>query len=149
MTAGLSNQDAFALVVAVHRLVRSLRRAAPVADLGPSQLIVMSTLFEHGPMRIGELAVHIHSSQPNTTATVRNLESAGLVSREADPADRRAIRVTITPTGHERILTLAHGEADLLHARASTLPEADQLLLRAITPVLRELADPSPALRES
>src|SRR5262245_36650879 len=144
MTAGMSDQDSFALVVALHRLIRSLRFATLGAELPPAQLVVMAALYEHGPARIGELAVRMHSSQPNATATVRNLELAGLVSREPDPEDRRAIRVTLTQEGHDRILSVAHGEADVLRSRADGLPEAEQELLRSLAPILRKLADPAP-----
>jgi DNA-binding MarR family transcriptional regulator len=141
--ANVSNQDAFALVVALHKLIRSLRQGAAMADLQPAQLVVLSTLLEDGPMRIGELAVRIHSSQPSATATVSNLEALGLVSREPDPADGRAIRVALTTAGHERIFSVAHGQADLLHARAAGLLAAEQELLRSVTPVLRKLSDPA------
>ena len=140
--AGVSSEDALALVIALHQVIRSLRHGTPVADLQPAQLVVLSTLLEAGPMRIGELAVRTYSSQPAATATVSNLVSAGLVSREPDPTDRRAIRVTLTPAGHDRILSVAHGQANLLRARASTLPIAEQDLLRSVTPILRKLTNP-------
>jgi DNA-binding MarR family transcriptional regulator len=142
--AGVSDTDAFALIVALHKLIRSLRQGTPFADLQPAQLVVLSTLLEDGPMRIGELAVRIHSSQPSATATVSNLAALGLVSREPDPADGRAIRVTVTGAGRERILSVAHGQADLLHARAAGLPATEQELLRSVTPVLRKLAEVDP-----
>jgi DNA-binding MarR family transcriptional regulator len=146
MTSGVSPQDAFALVISMHRLIRSLRQGAPVTGLQPAQLLVMSTLLEQGPMRIGELATHIHSSQPSATVTVSNLEAAGLVGREPDPRDRRAIRVDLTPAGRDRLLSVAHGQADLLHTRAAELATEEQELLRTIIPILRKLADPEPAI---
>ncbi|MEU5696875.1 MarR family transcriptional regulator [Actinosynnema sp. NPDC020468] len=141
MTASVTNQDALQLVVAVHRLVRSLRQATPVKRLQPTQLLVLSELASLGPMRIGEIAVRALCSQPTATTVVTGLESGGLVRREADPADGRATIVELTGAGRDTIASLAHGEAELLSARLSQLSEEELAKLRSITPLLRRLAD--------
>ncbi|GAA3866280.1 MarR family transcriptional regulator [Saccharothrix violaceirubra] len=142
MTASVTNQDALQLVVAVHRLIRSLRQAAPVKRLQPTQLLVLSELSTQGPMRIGEIAVRALCSQPTATTVVTGLESGGLVRREPDPADGRATIVELTGAGRETIASLAHGEAELLSDRLSRLTEAELESLRLATSLLRRLADP-------
>ena len=75
MPTTVTNHEALQLVVAVHRLVRSLRQAAPARRLQPTQLLVLSELSTHGPMRIGEIAVRALCSQPTATTVVTSLES--------------------------------------------------------------------------
>ncbi|GGP47480.1 MarR family winged helix-turn-helix transcriptional regulator [Saccharothrix coeruleofusca] len=142
MTTSVTSQDALQLVVAVHRLVRSLRQSAPMRRLQPTQLLVLAELSSHGPMRIGEIAVRALCSQPTATTVVTGLESSGLVRREADPADGRATIVVLTAAGRETVLSLAHGEAELLSERLSRLSGEERERIRSVTPLLRRLADP-------
>ncbi|MCP2170319.1 MarR family winged helix-turn-helix transcriptional regulator [Goodfellowiella coeruleoviolacea] len=141
MTTSATSREALSLVVALHRLVRSLRHTSKAAGLQPTQLVVLSQLMESGPMRIGELAVRVPCSQPTATTVVTSLETAGLVRREPDPADGRATRVLITDEGRTTIISVAHGEAELLSERMARLPEAERAALANLTPVLRHLAE--------
>lgn len=70
-----------------------------------------------GPMRAGELAQQCLLSPPATTELVEGLVREGLVRREDDPYDRRAIRVSLTAAGRR--------EADRYHtAVAEAVGEA-------------------------
>lgn len=141
-TTSVTNQEALQLVVAVHRLVRSLRQTASVRRLQPTQLLVLSELAVHGPMRIGEIAVRALCSQPTATTVVTGLEVSNLVHREPDPADGRATIVELTGLGRETIISMAHSEAEQLSERLSHLTESEQELLLAATPLLRRLGEP-------
>src|SRR6201999_375698 len=48
-------EDALELVLALHRLVHSVRRNTTTSGLHPTQLLVLAQLIEAGPLRIGEL----------------------------------------------------------------------------------------------
>ncbi|MCE7007794.1 MarR family transcriptional regulator [Kibdelosporangium philippinense] len=135
-----TDQQAFAMVVALHRLMRSLRRVVRNEALQPTQIIVLTQLVGNGPMRVGELAAGVPCSQPTATVAVASLESAGYVRREHDPADGRAIRVVITDKGRELLLSLAHGEARELADRINQLDPADQAQLANTIPLLNKLA---------
>ncbi|HEY0696163.1 MAG TPA: MarR family transcriptional regulator, partial [Kribbella sp.] len=95
-----------------------------------------------GPQRIGELAVQVQSSQPTATNVVRWLEQAGLVRREVDPEDGRAIRVDLTELGGEKLLSVVHSEAELLAERMAELSPAELDLLLGASAVLRRLTEP-------
>ena len=142
-------QRTLQLLISLHRLLRTVRQAAPTG-LYPTQLIVLSQLLQNGPMRVGELAVQVPCSQPTATTMVSQLEAMGLVAREPDPSDGRAIQVTLTERGRDTIISVAHGEAEVIAQRLAELTpeEADQVL--AVTPLLERLAgqrmaEPSPA----
>jgi DNA-binding MarR family transcriptional regulator len=142
MSAGtVSTQEALQLVIAMHRLLRGLRRAADIATPHATQLIVLSLLAQHGPLRVGELATRIPCPQPTATITVAGLQSAGLVTRETDPADGRAARVLITKHGRHTLQSLAHSEAEALTALLSTAGEENLRILRTAIPLLSGLAD--------
>jgi len=140
-TGTVSTQEALQLVIAMHRLLRGLRRAADIAAPHATQLIVLAMLAQHGPLRVGELAARIPCSQPTATITVAGLQTAGLVTREADPADGRAARVLITKDGRHTLQSLARSEAEALAALLSTVGEEDLRILRAAIPLLSGLAD--------
>ncbi|RMI30919.1 MarR family winged helix-turn-helix transcriptional regulator [Nocardia stercoris] len=55
------------------------------------------------PMRLGELAARLDVEAPHVTREVRRLEEAGLVRRDADPDDRRAQQIRVTPAGRDVI----------------------------------------------
>ena len=146
MTARTVGADeALDIVIGMHRLMRRLRRAGHTGAVHPTQLIVLALLVQYGPLRVGELARRVPCSQPTATTVVAGLLRAGLVDREPDPTDGRAIRVAATDAGRAILQSVAHGEAEILAALMSTIPEDDARLLLTAAPVLGSLADlPAP-----
>ncbi|GAA2617748.1 MarR family winged helix-turn-helix transcriptional regulator [Streptomyces axinellae] len=134
-------EAALELVLSLHRLLRSLRRASPTGGLQPTQLIVLSQLTEAGPSRIGVIAERVPCSQPTATAVVAELESLGLVRREPDPTDGRATRVAVTEEGAGALRGVAYGEAEALLERLGSLPPQDAARLLEAGPLLRLLAE--------
>ena len=140
-TAGhVSDDSALQLVIALHRLVRSLRGNAAVPGLHPTQLLVLVQLVESGALRVGELATRIPCSQPTVTTVANGLEEAGLVRRVRDTTDGRAIRLEITDEGRTAILGVAKAQADLLRQRLAELPDTERDLVLAAAPVLRRMS---------
>lgn len=74
--------------------------------LTTTQFGVLEALFHLGPLCQGELAEKLLRSGGNLTLVVDNLEKAGYVVRERDPADRRFVVVKLTPAGHRFIAEL-------------------------------------------
>lgn len=138
---GNREDAALELVLSLHRLLRSLRRAGPTGGLQPTQLIVLSLLTEAGPSRVGVIAERVPCSQPTATAVVAELESSGLVRREPDPADGRATRVAVTGEGTRTLRGVAHGEAEALLERLDSLPPDQAQHVLAAAPLLRLLTD--------
>jgi DNA-binding MarR family transcriptional regulator len=104
-------------------------------------MIVLSVLAEQGPMRLGELAGKVPCSQPTATTVVTGLEPGGLVRREPDPDDGRAVLVTLTERGLKRINAMTNGQATLLAQRIRELGEDEQGTLLAAVPLLRRLTE--------
>ena len=96
------------VVDAVERLAFSLvalTTAAMAADgqvLEPTfrqwRLLVVLGEGREG-RRLGEIAAWIGGSAPSASRLVRRMEARGLVTITRDPADRRGIRVVLSPAG--------------------------------------------------
>ena len=54
-------------------------------------------------LRMQELARAVLLSKSGLTRLVDRMEEAGLVARQADASDRRALRVVLTPAGREAL----------------------------------------------
>jgi DNA-binding MarR family transcriptional regulator len=132
------DDTALQLVLALHRLVRSLRRPS---GLHPTQLLVLVQLVEAGPQRIGELAARVPCSQPTATTVANGLEVDGLVRRIRDTTDGRAIRLQITEAGRAALLDVVRDQASVLRSRLDSLAEPDVRRVRAAVPVLRAMSE--------
>lgn len=130
---------ALQLVIAVHRLTRSLRRAA-AGSLAPTQMLVLSALADGEALRIGELADRVWCSQPTATTVVGGLSAGGLVERVPDTADGRAVRVRLTEAGRNTLVSIAREQAELLDRRLAALGTAERATLPATIALLDQLA---------
>lgn len=69
-------------------------------DLTLPQFLVLASIHQHGTgCPIGMLADEMFQSYPTMTGIVDRLKSAGLVSRGADPHDRRKVVISLTKAG--------------------------------------------------
>lgn len=75
-------------------------------ELTVTQFGVLESLHHIGPLCQSELAEKLLKSGGNLTLVVDNLEKAGYVQRERDPADRRFVVVKLTPKGQTFITAL-------------------------------------------
>jgi MarR family 2-MHQ and catechol resistance regulon transcriptional repressor len=91
------------LVRATDSLGARLLEREAFGDLTPRQFGVLESLYHRGPMRPGELSAKLLKSGGNITLVVDNLEKRGLVCRQRDSDDRRAVVVSLTDEGRERI----------------------------------------------
>ncbi|MCO5997053.1 MarR family winged helix-turn-helix transcriptional regulator [Actinoallomurus rhizosphaericola] len=137
--------EALDVVIAMHRLMRRLRRSGHGGAVHPTQLIVLALLTQYGPLRIGEIARRVPCSQPTATTAVAGLLAGGYVDRRADPTDGRATQVLITEAGGEILRSFARAQAEVLAGLMSAIPADQAKLLLSTAPVLGHLADlPAP-----
>jgi DNA-binding MarR family transcriptional regulator len=86
------------LRIAINRLQRRLRQES-LGGLSPAQASALGSVSRLGSPTLGELATTEQVQPPSMTKIVAGLAEAGMVTREADPNDRRSARVRITPSG--------------------------------------------------
>ena len=103
-------------------LLRRLRRQDDASGVTAPHLSALSVLVFGGARTLGELAAAEQVRPPSMTRIVRNLEREGLVARETDPDDRRAVRLRATDGGRR---ILEEGRARRVHSLAERLRALD------------------------
>ena len=100
----MENKDTLDTIM---RLARVTRRNHPGRSRGHhfSRSISRSLMIlqEEGTMRASELAERLDIRPASLTEQLTKMEAHGLIQREKDPADRRAILVTLTKSGKARL----------------------------------------------
>ena len=113
--------------------------AAQTTDVGsPERARILWTL-KGGPVRAGGLATLARLSPSAITETVEGLERDGLVRRETDPADRRAVRVALTADGKRQLQRFEAGCASALADRLAPLTTAQRQRIKAAMNELRDI----------
>jgi DNA-binding MarR family transcriptional regulator len=124
----MGNEDPVQLADQLYRLTKRLRRAQAerLAPLGltPAQERALRTITrDDEPPRMTELADRLGIVPRSLTTVIDALEEAGLVSREIDPRNRRAILLRLTDRGtavRDELREARRRAAEDLFARLST-----------------------------
>ena len=95
----------------------ALWQAVAEFGLNPAQAEILSSLARRGPARQVALAATLGVSAASLSESVASLTAKGLVTRQRDPEDARAVKVALSEAGAA------------LHAR---LPEAPEALVAAL-----------------
>lgn len=140
-------EDPAQLADLLHRLTKRLRRAQAerLSPLGltPAQERALRMITRSGePLRMAELADRLGIVPRSVTTVVDALESAALVRREVDPANRRAILLHLTPRGlavREDLRSARRQAAEDLFA---PLPAEDRKTLGELLSRLEGLPEP-------
>jgi DNA-binding MarR family transcriptional regulator len=132
--------DLDARLIALWRQIGRVQRH----ELSRTAASLLATLRDRGPQRITALAEAEAVAQPTMTTLVGRLERAGLVERSADPVDARAVLVTITAEGLERLLAIREARAAAVEARLAALEPEERETLAAALPVLDKLIEGAP-----
>lgn len=130
--------DAWEALLGAHTCLMRLFSAAEVwEDFSMREYDVLYTLARcGGPVRLSELNRHVLLSQPALSRLVDRLAGRGLISRAADPADGRGVRLTLTAAGRavQRRIGARHARsvASVLRERLTTaeLRQLEQLCAR-------------------
>lgn len=86
-------------------------------------------VVNHGPCRMGDLAKFMRVDPSSVTRAVERLEAAGLVSRDADPHDARAVQVSSTDDGLALYRDVRERAIGLLDDALVDFTEEHQLML--------------------
>jgi DNA-binding MarR family transcriptional regulator len=112
-----------------------LEHAVEGFDLNKGEFRLLITLRQHNDdftMSPGELGDELLLSSGAMTNRLDRLESAGLIAREPDPDDRRALIVRLTPEGIRRIDEAVNEAAHNESAVVSVLSPAEQKRLNSL-----------------
>jgi DNA-binding MarR family transcriptional regulator len=129
--------DLLSVVARINRLATQ----RVMLQLPFAQARLLSMIDDQGAARISDLAALDHCSQPTMTTQVRRLEDAGLVSRTIDPADARAVLISITQQGVSVLAKVRTDRGAVIDPYLERLDEADRHTLVDAVRVMRSLLD--------
>jgi DNA-binding MarR family transcriptional regulator len=128
-------------LVGVQRLIR--RRLRPqMADprLRGAEVELLRLVVAQPGIGISDAAKELYLAGNSVSTLVNQLAREGYLTRETDPADRRAARLLPTPAAEARLSEWRKRCAQLVRRQMDRLDEADRQALRAALPALRKLA---------
>lgn len=94
--------------------------------LTESQFGVLEALWHLGPMPQARLSEKLLVSGSNLTTVMDNLERGGLVRRDANPEDRRAHLVRLTPRGEALVASAFPAHARRIVTLLGALTQVEQ-----------------------
>jgi DNA-binding MarR family transcriptional regulator len=101
----MQGRAAAELVTELEALFSLLARTGAGLSDGPAltstQRVVLIELVSTGPLRLGALAGRIGLSDPTVSRAVDGMVEAGIVERQQDPDDRRAVLHLATADGRD------------------------------------------------
>jgi len=134
--------DLFSIPPLIGRSIRRKLLRTALVDMHegilPPHLEIMKILGEAGTLHVAEISDRLQIPRPQMTHLIDRLTVMGMVERKTDPADRRAIDITLTDAGkttlrkHDRIMRGA------IKTTLSNLTEED---LEEMSVALRKLRD--------
>jgi DNA-binding MarR family transcriptional regulator len=129
------------IVAGFERFYEVLRRLTPRSQMSLTAASTLRRLELSGPHRLCELHAPEGITQPAMTQLVTRLEREGLAERSSDPADGRAVVVSITEAGRAAVTRRREGRARALAGLLQGLSPADHAALIAAMPALERLSD--------
>lgn len=110
--ADTDSDDPLGAVLTLMRLSRALERVD--SGLSPQQYRILK-LAGAGGERSARLAERLAVARPTLTAIADSLVAAGLARREAEPGDRRVVRLHLTDAGHAAVARADAAYGQWLH----------------------------------
>lgn len=134
-------EELAALLVGIQRLIRrQLRTGLAGPRLRGAQVELLRLVADTPGMRVSEAAEELFLAGNSVSTLVNQLVGQGLLRRESDPADGRAVLLHATGEAVERLAAWRVRRAELVGEVVAELDPADRAALTAAVPALRAVA---------
>jgi len=136
----LDRQVCYALAVASRNVIALYRPLLEPMGLTHPQYLVMLALWEETPLTVSELGRRVSLEPGTLSPLLKRLEAGGLITRQRDPRDERALAVSLTPAGarlRQRAEKVPPAILDRLGMELSELEDLRDGLTRLITAARR------------
>ncbi len=119
----------------------AIAEGSPATELTVQQWRIHVILAHAGALRLRDVAIALHASQPSASRLVRRLERNGLVARVRAPDDGRGILVRLTSDGMAVHDAVVARRREMLETALRAVPMPGDIgpSLRAIATALDEL----------
>lgn len=119
-------------------LVRAARQYRALLGQDVAAMGCLTVIDRQGPQRVSTLAAELLLDISTTSRHVAQLERAGWLARQADPADQRAVLLRLTPAGRAKLARWRQQQERLLSKATESWSVTD---LETFTTLLNRLAD--------
>ena len=125
------NDDLRRIEAEVGSLIRRVKRVMGERarevhpDLHPMTYVILTHLATHGPLRGADLSDAFGMDKGGVSRQVQALVDLGLVERQPDPEDRRAILLDATAEGRERLEAMSRHRRDRFDQRLGSWSDAE------------------------
>ena len=126
-TLALEQQVCFALSVAARNVVAVYRPLLEPMGLTHPQYLVMLALWEESPLTVTELGRRLSLEPATLSPLLKRLEAGGMVTRQRDPRDERALAVSLTAKGRRTRARAERIPPAILDRLDMSLAELEQL----------------------
>ncbi|TDO47172.1 DNA-binding MarR family transcriptional regulator [Kribbella sp. VKM Ac-2527] len=124
----------------ISKLARELNTTATSEGLTPTQASVLGLIVFRGPLGLTELAQLEGLNPTMLSRVIGKLTELGLIQRDPNPADLRAIQVESTEAGRELSDRIKHHRTEAIAACLDQLPETTAQTIINALPALEALA---------
>lgn len=135
--------DLMATNAALRRLLRRLLRPHMTAwpDMRGAQIELLRVVHRRPGIGVAAAARELQLAGNSVSTLVNQLVDLGMLVRETDPADRRAIRLQLTDAARKRLAEWRRIRTDLVASGMDALPVADRKAIQRALPALHALLD--------
>jgi DNA-binding MarR family transcriptional regulator len=131
----LEQQVCFALAVASRNVIGVYRPLLEPLGLTHPQFLAMLALWQHEPLSVRALGDLLQLEPATLSPLLKRLEAAGLLRREREPGNERALALTLTAKGwqlREEALKIPPAVVSRLGMSLAELRELHRVLTRVI-----------------
>jgi MarR family transcriptional regulator, organic hydroperoxide resistance regulator len=129
----LDRQVCFALAVASRTVIGLYRPLLEPMGLTHPQYLVMLALWEEAPLRVSEIAERLSLEPATLSPLLKRLEAGGLVHRQRDPRNERAVSVSLTPAGRRLRSRAEHTPPAVVERLGMEISELEEIRDRLTT----------------
>lgn len=116
-----------------HRIRRSSSAGLAPLQMTPAQSRALRVVARsENPIRMGDIAARLDVVPRSATGLVEALETAGLVERTVDPANRRSVLVSLSEQGAGILREMAQARAAAAEVVFGVLDPAERARLAAL-----------------
>lgn len=120
---------------------RRLTATLPDPRLTEAQRELLLVVEGQPNIGVAAAARMLHLADNSVSTLVNTLIAAGMLRRESDPADGRAVRLALTDVARERLACWRTARATLIGRSLARAGAADRAAIEAALPALRRLLD--------
>ena len=131
----LNKTDA-SLMIGLSRITNYLQHEISVLcgqyDLTQTQFAILEVLHSKGELLVGEIQKLILSTPGNVPFVINNLMKKGFVTRVNVETDKRCSKISLTPSGKDKILQILPAHDELLTEKFGVLTDNEKEELLAL-----------------